>query len=80
MTLDWQDVAFGVFFFVVVLRIVVSRFLANELRRYAPTAWELLGKPVLYGESSNRIFRASIGIWQTSARNLHGVTPYNVKC
>jgi hypothetical protein len=54
MTLDWQDVAFGVFFFVVVLRIVVSRFLANELRRYAPTAWELLGKPVLYGESSNK--------------------------
>jgi hypothetical protein len=54
MMLDWQDVAFGVFFFVVVLRIVVSRFLANELRRYAPTTWELLGKPILHGESSNR--------------------------
>jgi hypothetical protein len=54
MTVNWQDVAFGVFFLVVALRALLSRCLANELKRYAPSTWELLGRPKLYGESSTR--------------------------
>jgi hypothetical protein len=52
MTVNLQDIAFGVFFIAVALRTLMSRYLANELKRDAPSTWEFLGKPQLYGESS----------------------------
>lgn len=54
MTVNWQDIALGVLFFVVASRALVSGRLANELKRHAPSTWESLGRPKLYGESSTR--------------------------
>lgn len=67
MTINFQDLAFGAFFFVVALRTLISRCLANELKRHAPSTWELLGRPKLYGESSTKALPGFD--WHIWARN-----------
>jgi hypothetical protein len=62
----WQDIAFGAFTFVSILRVLANRSLANQLKRHEAPTWEFLGRPELFGNHSTR---AELSFdWYTWAR------------
>jgi hypothetical protein len=66
----WQDIAFGGFILVSLLRALFSRNLANELKRRDPSTWEALGRPNLFGDNSTRdILSFDWYVWARRYRN-----------